>query len=258
MSTNIISQTNINYELIEKTLALTKQLQEFLNTKMDPSFKIMKKNINRLVLDIQKKTDAASLVMKQITDNKSQIDASVDKATVPNAVKLNINEIDEKIKSMNQGYNALIEINKNIQISSGKLAIYEQVVTLNERAVKSATQTILQKQHNEAKSIVLSLIKDETRDISSTEEVKKHMIDLYTQIETTFANIEKGNRDAMEMKNQLFKELNTRKVLSDEQFKAKLQPLSEKLSQLESAKQVIADDLSQLKKLSVETTIERK
>ncbi len=255
MSSHIISQANKNLVFVDKTFAVTKQLQEFLNTKMDPRFKRMKKNITSLVLDIQKKSDAAKLVMKQITDAKSQIDTSVDKATVSNATKANINEIDEKIKSMTQGHNSLIEISKNMQLSSDKLAIYEQAVTLNERTIKSATQTTLQKQHNEARSLILNLIKDETRDTSSTEEVKKHMIDLYTQIETAFSNIEKGNRDAMEMKDQLFKDLNTKKVLSDEQFKAKLQPLSEKLSQIDSAKRIIDDDLAQLKKLSLESAM---
>jgi hypothetical protein len=109
----------------------------------------------------------------------------------------------------------------------------------------------MQRQYSEARNLILQVIKNRTRDIAQTEEIKKHMIDLYTQIETALGDIEKKHQEAITMKNTLFDELNTNKDVSNELIKSKLQPLIEKIDQIDLSKKIIHDNLAHIKRLSL-------
>jgi hypothetical protein len=147
---------------------------------------------------------------------------------------------------MKETLHSLTESNKQIYITLGKLAIYEKAVALSERTLEfdPAKLTILQ---DEAKGLVVQFIKQDNFTLS--DDRKKQVVDLYTQIDTSMANLEKENREAIEMKNQLFTELNEKRVLSEEEIENKLETIQTKFSALESTRNKITQNLETIKKM---------
>lgn len=251
MSKQITATVMKDYAQTEKAFATAQQQQTLIATKLQPQFKLIKKKTMRMILDIQTNATNATNIMKQITDSQAEADTIVNNvSTTQNEIKPHLDEMDEKIRSMSEKRHALIEANKIILSQSDKLAFYEKAIHLNERMVKSMTQSDMQKERIEAKGIIVNLIKSHSRDIAATEGIKKHMVDLYSQIDIDISTIEKQHQDLTALKDQLFNDLNDKKDLSSEELKDKLQLLSEKLDLIDSEKNSVVDHLKELKQLN--------
>jgi hypothetical protein len=152
---------------------------------------------------------------------------------------------------MTENRSIITETNKILEDQQTALSFYEQVMNISEKITESTTQNTMQQQSSEAKNLILQVIKNQTHDMTRTEEIKKRMVDLYMQIETALAHIEKDQQEVITMKNTLFNELNTRKEISNEIMKTKLQPFVEKIEQIDLSKKSINANLAELKRLSV-------
>jgi hypothetical protein len=257
-SGEIISSANKDHELIDKSVNSARMLLEAINVKIDPSFKILTRKISTLAQEVQAKADELNKIMQNMADTKAQIDLAINNYGNRQGEKPDIKILDEKIKSMTADRNALSAENKTIESLNSKLAIYENAINISDTITATIAQSNMRKQHTEAKGLLLQLIKSQTGDPASVAQQKKHMIELFTRVDTSIAGIDKIIQELAELKNELYSELNSKGEVPAEKIDGNLQKIAEKLGSVETAKNIISENISSLRKLSLESTMEKK
>lgn len=257
-SGTVIASANTDHEITEKYMATAKQLQDFISGKIDSSQKNLIKKISTLVKEMSSKVDNANKAMQELIAKKSRIDFTINNfVTKPNE-KPNLAELDEKIKSMEINRRALIAENNLLQALNNRLAVYENLVNISDKISLSIAESDMRKQQNEAKGFLLQLIKNQSLDPSVAEQLKKQMVDLYTKVDTNVSDIEKSVGEIAAVRKQIFDDFNAKDDVPTAQLESRLQDIHEKLKMIESTKHIINEIISSLRKLSLESTLEKR
>jgi len=257
-SGSIIAFANTDHDITEKYLATAKRLQNFISSKIDSGQKNLIKKIGMLVKDMSSKVDNANKAMQELIYKKTQIDLAINNfITRPNE-KPNVTDLDEKIRSMEVNRKALMAENNLLQALNNRLAVYENLVSISDKISISIAQSDMRKQQNEAKSFLLQLIKNQSLDPSSAEQLKKQMVELYTKVDTSISNIDKSTREIATIRKQIFDDFNAKDAIPAAQLELRLEAINEKLKTIESTKLAVNDILTHLRKLSLESTLEKK
>jgi len=257
-SGTVIASANTDHEITEKYMATAKQLQNFISGKIDSSQKNLIKKISTLVKEMSSKVDNANKAMQELIAKKSQIDFTINSfVTKPNE-KPNLAELDEKIKSMEVNRKALIAENNLLQALNNRLAVYENLVNISDKISLSIAESDMRKQQNEAKGFLLQLIKNQSLDPSVAEQLKKQMVDLYTKVDANVSDIEKSVGEIANIRKQIFDDFNAKEDVPTAQLESRLQDIHEKLKTIESAKHIINEIISSLRKLSLDSTLEKR
>ncbi|MBX3709850.1 MAG: hypothetical protein KIT56_05355 [Gammaproteobacteria bacterium] len=257
-SGEIMTLANKDHQLILQSIDAAKQLQETANVNIDANLKMLRRKINMLVDETQFKAKAASKIMQQMVDIKTQIDLAINNFSPRQTEKPNVRDLDEKIKSMKEIYDQLAKESRVLQTLNHKIAAYENTITISKNMTSPIVQSHVKTQRNEAKSLLLQLIKNPSGDAALIDQFKKRMIEVYANIDSNALNIDKIILELSELKKELLADLNSKLDISTQQITQKLQGITEKLQALESEKNAMNHHLSDLRKLSLESTIEKK
>ncbi|VVC75112.1 hypothetical protein AQUSIP_03880 [Aquicella siphonis] len=254
----IIASANKDHALTMQYTKTANQLLEVMNTKVDPTLKNMLKKISNLAQEIQARSDASENIIQSMNSAKARIDFTINKFTSQPGEIPSLADLDAKIAALEEQRKSLMEENRVLESLNARLSVYDNAINIADKIAAAVAQSNMRKQQSEAKSLLLQLIKNQTRDPASTEQLKKHMIELYTRVDTSVSGIDKAINELMEAKKQLFSDLNNKSDPPASEFEKNLQNISDKLQALEEAKNLVQTNLSSLRKLSLESTMEKK
>lgn len=257
-SGTIIASANKDHALTEQYTKTAEQLLEAMNTKIDPNLKIMLRKISSLAQEIKIKSDAAKKVMQDMNSIKKQIDFSINKFTSQPAETPGLADLDAKISVLEEMRKSLAEENKMLESLNDRLSVFDKAIQAGDKISTAIAQSNMRKQQNEAKSLLLQLIKSQTRDPATTGQLKKHMIELYTRVDTSVSGIDNVISDLMGSKKKLFNDLNNKSDIPANELAQDLQAIFDRLKALEEAKNLVNTNLSSLRKLSLESAMEKK
>lgn len=163
--------------------------------------------------------------------------------------KSSIHKKDEKIKPTEEPSKTITQESGPLPAVTNTPSIYETIMD----AVKKINSTIAQNhtltQRNEAKNLLLQLIKKQ-HDPISVKDLDKHILDLYTQLDAHTVELERIINYLTALKKEMFTNLDHLANIPQEEIDAKLQTIPAKLEAMTSEKLVIEKSLSDLKKLT--------
>ncbi|MBV9575691.1 MAG: hypothetical protein JO149_03625 [Gammaproteobacteria bacterium] len=234
-------------EKIEKKRQAILHLEKNMTDAVAPEFKLFTKKIEMLIQEIQIEVDMAHKTILSLRTNKAQLDSLIDHADNHLPTKETMQEVEEKthlITEKNHAYNEQI---KKINHLIERLDLYEKVINVNQLITEFDvnTTTALQVQ---AKGLVEKYIKEQSPDGTLSDEQRKEVSDFYAQIDNRALALEKENQSIIEMKNQLFTELNDRKsLLSDQDIEKKLASIQTKSNAVQTAKNRMTETLETIR-----------
>lgn len=244
-SDEIMEAADKDYVHLEESFNTAKQIQEFILHKVDDRLKRLKKKMNTHIDDIHSKFEMVQKIILRMKTTQKQISAIVTDYHAREQNTGKYQEVNEKIKLLREDRNKIAALTTAIDLLNQKFTLYNQVAIASEKTTVYDFNEI-RRQQSEAKNLVAQLIRNEATKMS--EERRKQIVNLYSQIETSILKIDKINQETEFLKNQLFAELN--KVdLPDELFKDRFQMIQDKFNETSSIEKQISDDLSQLKRM---------
>lgn len=209
------------------------------------------KNDNVPVKDLQAKIDEISLIIKTMNETKIEIDQIINAVNTQSSEKTNTTELEEKLERMEAQFKAVTDQSHVIQSLNQRLSGSDYIYDLDEQVNAILAQTDMRVQQGEAKACLLEFIKNENRDVTATDDLKKRMIEHYTQVDSNALAIDKLARELTTLKNQIFADLSDHSIPTNE-LETKAQTIKDKIQAIEAAKTVLQDNLSALKKLNAE------
>lgn len=257
-SGDIIASANHEHEQILQALNVAKNWEQMLTTRIDASLKILRGKISSLVQDSLTRSQEADGYYQAMVNAKSELDLAINQFSTRTGAKTTPGELDEKIKNMESNQKLMSDQFQLIKTLNNKLAIYDPAFSLSEKMALAIAQSNMRKQQQEAKSLLLQLIKNPNLDDTTAAAFKKKMIDMYTNVDTNVANIDKIIHELTDTKQALFNDLNSKADVPVETMQSKVKTIEDKLNALEVTKDNIMDNLSALRKLSLEASMERK
>ncbi len=238
----------------EKTLASLKQMQliaqqykEKIDENMPPKLNILKRKMDELMQEVDTEVLNASQVMHEMLSIKSQVDRLIREAKT-NSAKWNAHSFEDKMKQAQENNEVLNACMKKIDELSRLLKNYQEILS-TEQLVASYNIEGIKKQHQEVKSVILNLIRQQNQGYGSvSDERKTRVVDLYSQIDTSVGQILQESKEAIRLRDDLLKELNKKSELTEEALLAKREPLKEKIQMIEAAMRHIMGNLAEIKK----------
>lgn len=257
-SGDLIASANKDHDLILQAQNAAKQWEQTLNTRIDASLKVLRNKISSLVEDSLAHTQEAEGYYQSMVKSKSELDLAINQFSTRVGEKITTGDLDEKIRTMETNQKLMSDQFNLIRDINSKLAIYEPAFALSEKMALAIAQSNMRKQQTEAKSLLLQLIKNPNLDDATAASFKKKMVDMYTLVDTNVANIDKIIHELTATKQALFNDLNSKTDVPVGEMQAKVKTIEENLNALETTKETIAENLSALRKLSLEAVMERK
>lgn len=249
---NIMLAAKNDLDINNEAMLSVKSRQEALNSKIDPTFKLMRQKIQTFNQVLQLKSTEIDSIAKRMQSTNGQIELIIQNYKPAANETSRLTELEDKLKSLEADRLALSAQIKHVLDFKNKLAVFDQAIQLGDNITEAIAQSNVRKQQNEAKIFLLSVIKDEKRDVNTTTDLKKNMIDIYTQIDNNAVEIDKINGELSEIKKSIFTELNGKNEISPEEFQNKLSMIQDKIAAHENAKKNINEHLSALRQLSLE------
>jgi hypothetical protein len=201
---------------------------------------------------MQNKLDDIDHITNRMQIINHQIDLVIQNYKPTSIETSRLPELEDKLKSLEDDRKQLSAQIIQIHDYQTKLSIFDQAIDLSDHITTAIAQSSVRKQQNEAKAFLLTVIKDEKRDIHSVIDLKKQMIEIYTQIDNLAADIDKINGELLGIKKDLFTALNSKMEVLPQELENKRSLIQNKIAAHEHAKVVINENLSLLRKISVE------
>ena len=149
--------------------------------------------------------------IQKMNDIKIQIDLLLKDADTQTIIQDRMKQIEMHTETMRASLERLHEINIVMTDFETSLNRYQAAMNDNQQLAAYTPDTI-RRQQQEAKSIVSKIIRQSSGYESISENRKKQMVDLFSQIDTNVSQIERQHKEALNIQNLLFEQLNNKKI----------------------------------------------
>jgi hypothetical protein len=221
-------------------------LYHFISKNIDPKLKSVAERLNTVAAKMRADAESADKMMREIADIKSQIDISINHYILNPLEKPDLNDLDKKISVMSETHHSLLSKNKMLLDFNHKLTAYENIIKRIHEIDLPATKIAVNEKRNEAKQFLLRVMQNP----SSTEDLKKRMVDQYAKVDTNTAEIDKAMTEVMNAQNAIFITLEKQPDISTENLEANFRDIAEKTQALSAAVNQMNEGVLSLGKMS--------
>lgn len=253
VSDTILSLGIKEHKVTENYRKTVNQLYEFITTKLDSSLKPLIEKMNIGIEKIRTEVAHADTLMQELTEIKSQIDIQINHHILHPDETPDLNVLDQRILSLGEKRNLLMTKNKLLQNISHKLETYNSIIKQIQEIDLLATKTAMNKQRMEAKEFLLQFMQKMNLDPVSLESLKSPLLEQYSKIDTNVSDIDKILVEVASMQNALFIDMDAEANIPAEKLETRFQKITEKMQVLTSAMGTLNENVSSLKKISMET-----
>lgn len=250
VSDTLINLAGKDHQITEKYQKTAEKLYVFMSSHVDTNLKSLLTKINSLIEKARVEVENTNVLMKQLVESKSQLDITISHYVLHPTEHVDFNELDKKIKSMSDKRSLLLAKNRVLQETCHRLETYDQLIRRIGEIDLSVTKNNVSTQRHQAKQFLLQFMQKQHQDPASSAPLKSKILDQYTKVDSSAADIDKIMTELSDIKNAIFDELGNEPEPSIDNLEMQFKTINTKMESLASVVNVMNQNITSLQELS--------